>query len=165
MKFNSVKEYFYKLNNRGYQLMMVPLIIFTLFYSQSIMNLPGWVILNQDISRILFFALGILSVIVLTIVQIRTKKQASAIAKEVGLGGKLEKIGTVLTRKMVALSMTVLLMPVALLFTGDRYFGFAFGVLALWYFLQWPTPGRVCRLLSLRGDEKEMVITRGEAFK
>jgi len=91
--------------------------------------------------------------------------KANAIAKEVGLGNKLEKLGTVLTRKMVAISMAVLLMPVALLFTGDSYFGIAFGVLALWYFLQWPTPGRVCKLLLLRGDEKEMVITRGEAFK
>ena len=165
MKFNTVKEYFYKLNNRGYQLMMVPLIIFTFFYSQSIVNLPDLVILSQEISRILFFVLGVLSAIALTIVQVRTKQEASAIAKEVGLGSKLEKLGTVLTRKMVALSMTVLLMPVALLFTGDSYFGVAFGILVLWYFLQWPTPGRVCRLLLLRGDEKEMVITRGEAFK
>jgi hypothetical protein len=165
MKFNSVKEYFYKLNNRGYQLMMMPLIIFTFFYSQSIIKLSGLVILNPEISRILFYAMVVLSVIALTIVQTRTKKMANAIAKEVGLGSKLEKLGTVLTRKMVTLSVAVLLMPVALLFTGDGYFGIAFGVFALWYFLQWPTPGRVCRLLYLRGDEKEMVITRGEAFK
>lgn len=165
MKFNSVKEYFYKLNNRGYQLMMVPLIIFTFFYSQSIVNLPTFVIVNQEISRILFFASSVIILIALTIVQLRTKMKANAIAKEVGLGNKLEKLGTVLTRKMVAISMAVLLMPVALLFTGDSYFGIAFGVLALWYFLQWPTPGRVCKLLLLRGDEKEMVITRGEAFK
>jgi hypothetical protein len=71
----------------------------------------------------------------------------------------------VLTRKMVALSTMVILMPLALLFSGDEYFNIAFGVLVLWFFLQWPTPGRVCRLLKLRGDEKEMVITRGDAFK
>lgn len=165
MKFNSVKEYFYKLNNRGYQLMMMPLIIFTFFYSQSIIKLSGLIILNQEISRILFYPIVVLSVISLTIVQIRTKKKANVIAREVGLGSKLEKLGTVLTRKMVTLSMAVLLMPVALLFTGDTYFSIAFGVFVMWYFLQWPTPGRVCRLLHLRGDEKEMVITRGEAFK
>ena len=165
MKFNSVKEYFYKLNNSGYQLMMVPLIIFTFYYSQSLIKLPRLAILNQETSRILFFALGLSSAIVLTIVQIVTEKKAGVIAKEVGLGIKLEKLGTALTRKLVTLSLTVLLMPLALLFTGDSYFSVAFGVLVLWYFLQWPTPGRVCRLLKLKGDEKEMVISRGEAFK
>ena len=145
--------------------MMAPLIIFTFFYAQSIIKLSGLVILDQEISRILFYALIVLIVIALTIVQIRTKKKANAIAKEVGLGSKLEKLGTVLTRNMVILSMAVLLMPLALLFTGDSYFGIGFGVFVLWYFLQWPTPGRVSRLLQLKGDEKEMVITRGEAFK
>jgi hypothetical protein len=70
-----------------------------------------------------------------------------------------------LIRKMTVLSLIVLLMPLALLFTGYNYFSIAFGVLALWFFVQWPTPGRVCRLLQLRGDEKQMVITRGEAFR
>jgi len=165
MKFNSVKEYFYKLNNTGYQLMMVPLILFTFFYSQSIVNLSGLIIFDQEISRILFFALCGISVLVLTVVQLETKKKANGIAKLVGLGIKLEKLGTLLTRKMTVHAMIILLMPLALLLTGDNYFSMAFGVLLSWFFLQWPTPGRVCRLLQLRGDEREMVITRGEAFK
>ena len=165
MKFNSVKEYFYKLNNTGYQLMMVPLILFTFYYAQSIINLSGMIILNHEISKILFFALCGLSIIALTIVQLKTKNKANAIARQVGLGIKLEKLGALLTRKMLAISILALLMPIALLLTGDSYFSIVFGVLVLWFFLQWPTPRRVCRLLQLRGDEREMVITRGEAFK
>lgn len=165
MKFNSVKEYFYKLNNTGYQLMMVPLILFILFYSQSIIHLSGFTILSQEISRILFYVLCGVSSIALTVVQITTIKSATMIAKEVGLGIKLEKLGTVLKRKMTILSVIILLMPLALLLTGDNYFSLGFGALVIWFFLQWPTPGRVCSLLQLRGDEKEMVLTRGEAFK
>ncbi len=165
MKFNSVKEYFYKLNNMGYQLMMVPLILFTLYYSRLIESLSGVVVLSREIASILFFVLCGLNVIVLTLVQVMTARKARMIAREIGLGIKLEKLGTVLSRKMVAISIMVMLMPLALLITGDDYFSIAFGVAALWFFLQWPTPGRVCRLLQLRGDEKEMVITRGEAFK
>lgn len=165
MKFSSVKEYFYKLNNRGYQLMMVPFILFILFYAQSILNLYSLVFISQEIASILFKALCSISVIALTIVQLSAKRKARMIASEVGLGIKLEKLGTLLIRKMTMISLIVMMMPLALLFTGDTYFSLAFGILVLWFFLQWPTPARVCRLLNLRGDEREMVITRGEAFK
>jgi nitrogen fixation/metabolism regulation signal transduction histidine kinase len=165
MKFSSVKEYFYKLSNTGYQLMMVPFILFIVCNSKSIFDLTALILVKQEMSEILFFASCGLSLMVLTIVQIVTRRKANAIAKEVGLGIKLEKLGTLLKNKMVVLSSLVLFMPLILLFTGDNYFSIVFGVLSLWYFLQWPTPGRVCRLLKLKGDEREMVITRGEAFK
>ncbi len=165
MKFNSVKEYFYKLNTTGYQLMMLPLIPFILHYAQSIVKLPGLILFNEQISGTLFLPVCGLGLITLTTVQIMTKKKANVIAKEVGLGIKLEKLGTLLTLKMVALSIMVLLMPLALLFSGNEYFNISFGVFVLWFFFQWPTPGRVSRLLKLRGDEREMVITRGDAFK
>lgn len=165
MKFNSVREYFFKLNNTGYQLMMVPLVIFTFYYMQSIVDIPDLIFLSEEISRILFYALCGLSLIILTFVQINTHREAKSVSKAVGLGIKLERLADVLKRKMVTISIVVLIMPLALVFTGDNYFSIAFGVFVLWYFLQWPTPGRVCRLLQLKGDEKEMVITRGEAFK
>jgi len=164
MKFNSVKEYFYKLNATGYQLMTVPLIPFILFYAQPIVDFSWLIFFNEPISSILFFWLCGLGIITLTVVQIITIRKANAIASEVGLGIKLEKLGVVLTRKMVALAIPVILMPSVLLLTGNNYFGLAYGVSACWFFLQWPTPGRVCRLLQLRGDEQKMVITRGEAF-
>jgi hypothetical protein len=165
MKFNYVKDYFYQLRNMGYQLMMLPLILFIVFYSQSVIKLPSLTLLNDQLSRIVFYILSGMSAIFLTAVQIKTKRRSNIIAKEVGLGIKLEKLEKVLRRKMKEISAVVLVMPLMLLFTSDDYFSIAFGVLTLWYFLQWPTPGRVCRLLKLRGDEREMVITRGEAFK
>jgi hypothetical protein len=106
-----------------------------------------------------------LNISVLIVVQFVTKKKANGIAREVGLGIKLEKLGSVLRAKMVTLSILILLMPLLLLFTDKNYFAIAFGVLSLWYFLQWPTPARIARLLKLRGDEKTMVLTRGDAFK
>ncbi len=165
MKFNSMKEYFYKLNNTGYQLLMVPIILIILYYSQLLAHLTGLVVLDKAIERVLLMALSGLCLAVLVLAQLLAKRKANAIAKEVGLGIKLEKLGAVLIRKMVALALAIWLMPVALLLTGNGYFSMAFGVLLLWFFLQWPRPNRVCQLLKLRGDEKEMVITRGEAFK
>ncbi len=165
MKFGTVREYFSKLYTMGFQLMMLPLITFILYYAQWIIKMPELVKLDKEISNALLITLGCLSVIVISIVQILTLKKAKQIARVVGLGIKLEKMGSVLKTKMATLSTLILLMPLMLVFTDENYFAIAFVVLSLWYFLQWPTPGRVSRLLKLKGDEKAMVISRGDAFK
>jgi hypothetical protein len=165
MKFGTVREYFSKLNTVGFQLMMMPLILFIVYYSQWIIQMPELVKFSKETSAVLLIGIVSFCIAMLVIVQVSTKKKANKIAKEIGLGIKLEKLGSALKSKMIALSSLILLMPLMLLFTDEGYFAIAFGVLSLWYFLQWPTPGRVARLLKLRGDEKTMVISRGEAFK
>jgi hypothetical protein len=149
----------------GFQLMMIPLVLFIVYYAQWIIKMPELLKFDQETSSTLFLIMGCLCITVLIVIQIITKKKANGIAGEVGLGIKLEKMGSVLKVKMTTLSIMILLMPLMLLFTDENYFAISFGVLSLWYFLQWPTPGRVARLLKLRGDEKTMVITRGDAFK
>lgn len=165
MKFGTVREYFSKLYTMGFQLMMIPLILIIVYYAQWIIKIPELVKFNKEVSNALLFIMGCLNVIVVIVVQILTQKRTNQIANEVGLGIKLEKAGSVLKTKMATLSTMILLMPLLLLFTDENYFAIGFVVLSLWYFLQWPTPGRVSRLLKLKGDEKAMVISRGDAFK
>ena len=164
MKFNSLREYFYRLNTLGLQLTMMPLIIFIFFYSQTLTKL-SFVILNANASWWLLIALVIVSFATLTGVQVYSYRNAKLIAAEVGLGIKLEKLGDVLLKKMKVISVVILLAPCALLVTGNSNFAILFCVLMAWYFVQWPSPGKVSRMLKLKGDEKLMVITRGEAFK
>lgn len=164
MKFNSVKEYFLKLNNTGYQLMMIPLILFIYFYTQSYF-LDSQPLIEPLTGDYLLLSLIVLSVVVLTIVQIKSAKKANRIAAEVGLGIKLEKLGSVLIARMVWKAAITLLMPLGLVVTGNQLFSVLFGITLAWFFLQWPTPGRVSELLKLRGDEREMVLSKGEAFK
>jgi len=164
MKFNSVKEYFLKLNNTGYQLMMVPLILFIYFYTQSYF-LDSQPLIEPPMGDYLLLILIGLSVAVLAIVQIKSAKKANRIATEVGLGIKLEKLGTVLIARMVWKAAITLLMPIGLVVTGNQLFSVLFGITLAWFFLQWPTPGRVSELLKLRGDEREMVLSKGETFK
>lgn len=164
MKFNSVKEYFLKLNNTGYQLMMIPLILFIYFYTQSYFY-DSQPLIEQRLGDYLLWVFIGLSIVVLTIVQIQTAQKANRIASEVGLGIKLEKLGSVLLVRMVWKAVITLLMPLGLVATGNQLFSVLFGITLAWFFLQWPTPGRVANLLKLRGDEREMVMSRGEAFK
>ncbi len=164
MKFNSVKEFFYKLNNTGYQLMMVPLILFIYFYTQSYFY-ESQPLLRQELHNYVFYGLIGVSLIILTIVHVKTGNKSKRIAAEVGLGMKLEKLGSVLITRMVWKAVVIVLMPVGLLATGNQLFSIFFGIALGWFFFHWPTPGRVSDLLKLRGDEREMVLSRGEAFK
>ena len=164
MKFNTGKEYFLKLNNTGYQLMMVPLILFIYFYTQSYFYDSQPLIEPLKGDYLLLILIG-LSVVVLTIVQIKSAKKANRIAMEIGLGIKLEKLGSVLIARMIWKAAITLLMPLGLVVTGNQLFSVLFGITVAWFFLQWPTPSRVSELLKLRGDEREMVLSKGEAFK
>lgn len=165
MKFNSVKEYFYKLNNTGYQLMMVPLILFIGYYSQSYFFDTKLQIEVPGLADYLPFGFLALAIIVLTTVQLRFKKKTRKVASEIGLGIKLEKLGSLLKVRMIWQALVALLMPLGLLLTNDTLFIIFFGLALAWYFIHWPSPTQVAKLLHLRGDEKEMVLSRGEAFK
>ncbi len=165
MKFNSVKEYFYKLNNTGYQLMMVPLIVFIGYYAQSYFFDTKLKIEIPEFVAYLPFAFLGLAVIVLTTVQLIFKNKVRKVASEVGLGIKLEKAGSLLKTRMIWQALVALLMPLGLVLTDEKSFIILFGLTLTWYFLHWPNPTQVSRLLHLRGDEKEMVLSRGEAFK
>lgn len=165
MKFNSVKEYFYKLSNTGYQLMMVPLILFIYFYSQSYFYSHSPILKQQGIIDYLFIAVAVISLFVLTTVQINFAISVKKLINQVGLGLKLEKLGSLLITRMIWLALVTLLMPISLILSGDQMFSIFFAISLAWYFLHWPNPSQVSKLLKLKGDEKEMVLSRGEAFR
>jgi hypothetical protein len=56
-------------------------------------------------------------------------------------------------------------MAAGLFLTGSEWFAIYFLGLVVWLVFQWPSPRRVSKDLKLRGDEKQMVLTKGEAFK
>jgi hypothetical protein len=165
MKFNSVKEYFYKLNNTGYQLMMVPLLAFIYHYASAYaFNTP---VLITDTLLIHFILIGVIAVVLLTltVVHFFVRTRAATISTQIGLGLKLEQLGSVLMKRLITLAVATLTMPVGLVLTHHTGFTMGFVILLAWFFLNWPTPTQVSNLLKLKGDEKEMVLSKGEAFK
>lgn len=164
MKFNSVKEYFYKLTNMGYQAMMVPLILFIFFYTKLLFFASKPLIENTNQHLYWLIGFAAFGVLVLTSVHILSYRKAKAISREVGLGIKLEKLGTVLMRRILWQAGVVTGMPIGLVLTGHAGFSVLFGVFMLFYFLNWPTPKQVARLLALKGDERVLVINKGEGF-
>lgn len=164
MKFNSVKEYFYRLNNTGYQLMMVPLIIFIYYYA-SIYTTSLRLELTEKVIYYVLLATSVFTVIVLTTVHFYVRSAAEKLTKLVSLGLKLEKLGSVLVKRLVVLALVALCMPAGLVLTHHNGFAIGFVFTLVWYFINWPTPTQISNLLRLKGDEKEMVLSKGEAFK
>ncbi|MBX2896662.1 MAG: hypothetical protein KF763_14550 [Cyclobacteriaceae bacterium] len=165
MKFNSVKEYFLRLNNTGYQLMMVPMILFIYHYaSVYAFTTRVWI---TDLAIVHYLLIGVitLSLISLTVVHFFVRSRAIKISVQTGLGLKLEQLGSVLMQRLIVLALITLAMPVGLVLTHHIGFAIGFAMLLVWFFLHWPTPTQVCSLLKLKGDEKEMVLSKGEAFK
>jgi len=165
MKFNSVKEYFLRLNNTGYQLMMVPLIVFIYHYASAYAFTTWLWITDVAIINYLLIGMATLSLIVLTVVHFFVRARAIKISGQTGLGLKLEQLGNVLIQRLIVLALMTLAMPIGLVLTHHIGFTIGFIVLLVWFFLHWPTPTQVSNLLKLKGDEKEMVLSKGEAFK
>lgn len=164
MKFNSVKEYFLRLNNTGYQLMMVPLIVF-IFHYASIYTTTFQLKLTSVIIQYMLLGVGVTAAVVLTVVHFYVRSASRKIAQLTGLGIKLERIGNVLLTRLLVLASVVLIMPVCQVLTHHIGFAIGFMVTLGWYFINWPRPSQVSNLLQLKGDEKEMVLSKGEAFR
>lgn len=165
MKFNSIKEYFYRLTNSGYQRMMLPLILFTVYFGQSGFMLLEPFLSNEILVNTVLYGVVAFTIVSLTTVQIVFYYKCKSIAKEIGLGLKLEHYGDEALKKMNWIAATAAVVPITLFVTGDTRLAIIFAVVFVWFFLQWPTPKTVARQLRLKSDERKMVISRGEAFK
>jgi hypothetical protein len=164
MKFNSLKEYFYKLQIRGYQFMMLPLIVLIFAYLQTLTKF-SFILFDEDTSQLILVVFSGYILVALVILDFVIKGYVKRIIKLIGLGIKLEKIGTLISVKLFILAFHNLLAAICLLVTNNIYFALLFVLLLIWYFLQWTTPASVCKILQLKGDEREMIISRGDAFK
>ncbi|MBS1559430.1 MAG: hypothetical protein JST69_11965 [Bacteroidetes bacterium] len=165
MNFSSLKEYFYRLYNYGLIMMLIPmvgfLVVYYLFLSQQWFALID----NALVNSFLWKLFALLIFIMLTIVHWQSVKSYTRIASRLGLGQKLEEYYWVVRSKINSYVWAGSLLLIGFFCTAHQGFSTSFGVVILWAVLQWPTPRKVCRQLKLRGDEREMVITKGEAFR
>ncbi len=165
MNFSSIKEYFYKLYNFGMMMMLMPLVMFLFIYY---LLLSGWVapiIQDESAMDTLLIAFPTIALATLTIVHLAGAKKFKFISTQVGLSKKLDLYFPIVKMKTRAALSLSLMMAVGLFFTGHEWFSIYFTVIVFWFLLQWPTPRKLCHNLKLKGDEREMVISKGEAFK
>jgi hypothetical protein len=164
MNSSSLREYFYKLANRCYLLILLPLGVFIYLYYQFESKKITPYIKDESITLIILAGIVVLSLIYLTTVHWLSRKRLKKYSAEVGLGRKLDRYYEIVMFRYSACSSSSLMMALGLLFTGNELFGIFFMGILLWIMLQWPTTKRTCRDLDLKGDEYEMVLFKKDKF-
>jgi hypothetical protein len=143
---------------------MLPLIVLIFAYLQTLTKF-SFILFDEEASKLILIVFCGYILVTLITLHLVTKKYVKRLTKLIGLGIKLEKLGAILSIKLFILAFQNLLAAIGLLVTDNIHFALLFGLLIIWYFLQWITPSSVSKMLQLKGDEKEMVLTRGEVFK
>ena len=166
MNFNSLAEYFYKLYNICLLLMLLPLAVFlTLYYMLDAGKLISVISPDHALSGLLVLLFPLFIVLELTIVHLVLQKKLVPTQSELSLGTRLDQYYSFVLIKSGGAAFVGILMAVGLYLTGRGLFSAYFLLVLVWIFIQWPTPRKVSKDLKLKGDEQEMVLTKGEAFK
>jgi hypothetical protein len=160
----TLKEYFYKLYNRGMLMMLLPIAEFLAIYYLILSGFLVPIVYDELLVIMLLVLFPIAVLTILTIVQLEINKRLKKISEEPSLGRKLDLYYPIAKRKIKSLVWVSLLLGVGFFFTADDRFSIYFGGIILWYAWQWPSPRKVARDLKLKGDEREMVISRGDSF-
>ena len=164
MNFSSLKEYFYKLGNRCYLLVLLPLAVFIYLFRQLMTRQIGPIIQDEPLADIIILTLCVFSLVNLTTVHGVSVQRLKKYAAELGLGRKLDRYHEIVLFRIAASSASSLMMAVGLLLTGSELFGVLFMGILLWTLFQWPTSKKACRDLQLKGDEYEMVLYKKDKF-
>jgi len=165
MNFNSLKEYFYTLYNACLLRLLIAMGLFLAIYYMSLSGIVSPYIQEKELIDFLKYAYLALMLITLTIVHLVISRKLKHDAEVAGLGNKLDLYYSVVQIRMKSLLSISFFLAAGLLFTSHEWFSIYFGLIMLWFVMQWPTPRKVAGQLKLKGDERTMVITRGEAFR
>lgn len=165
MNFTSIKEYFYKLYNICYVLVLAPLAVFLFLYYQ--MQVEKILPFIQDQNTLLKVERGLLLLapIVLTTVHLYLRKRLVKVGKEVGLGDKMDLYFPLALLRTAMGSFVTFLMSIGFYLTGSIWCAVACCVTMLWIAWQWPSPKRFCNDLSVRNDERELMLKSKDSFK
>lgn len=149
MKFITIGQYFYALYSALLLILLLPIFAFILsylFFEKASASSPA-----------LLFAFAGLAACDCLISFILFNKKIKSIRNHQGLRLKLEKYFRITIVRYILIMTGCLLLAYGFYLSGTDYFTVMFaGNLAL-LGVVWPTPGKVCRDLKLRGDEREMV--------
>ena len=164
MIFTSIKEYFYKLYNICYILVLVPLALFLFLYFQSQAEKILPVIQDQVLLLVINSGLFLSALIGLVSGHIYLGKQFAIAKKDVGLGDKMDRYFPLALVRISLGSLSAFFMNIGFFLTGSLYFAIAFALVMFWIWWQWPTPKRFCDDLSVRNDERELMLKSKDAF-
>lgn len=159
MKYNSLREYFYKLNNRLFALTLIPLLVFVILYWQiQEGNLYSPFYFEETINKVLMIVLGAVIILDWMISFFYFDKRLKFIKRIQSLGVRLESYYSLTIFRFVIILSGSIASAICFSLTENQYFtiiGIANLIVLL---LLWPRVSKVCSDLQLKGDERTLVF-------
>ena len=158
MKFNTLREYFYKLHNLLYMALLPPLLLFAYFY----LEYQGTLLTTSTFSiTVVLVASSFLLILLYGLYY--TRKRVLTIRKEPSLRVMLEAYADILKVRFFSVGGASLVLLVGFLIIHDPLFVALFVVSLIVFSVFWPTSRRVANDLKLKGDARTMVIQKKES--
>ena len=159
MKYNSIREYFYKMYTLLFAIILAPLIVFLIIYWLIIQEeIRGPFYLDESTTQILLLLLG--GVVIMDWIGslMVFGKGISSIISVPSLGDRLDKYYRYTLVRFSIVATGTLTLAVGFYLTEDQMFTVIAGGSMLLLLMFWPFPSKVCRDLKLKGDERTLVF-------
>jgi hypothetical protein len=154
MKFTSLQEYFYKLQNLLFVLILMPLVVFVCLFINAPATTFSSGIMQPDLVANLLMIVVVFEWVAMTFL---FRKKVLLLSKAVALSTKLDGYYNITIVRFSVGVASCLLLAGGFYITKNSFFIAVFGCLIILLFTVWPRPAKVCRDLRLKGDELEMV--------
>lgn len=159
INFSSLREYFYKLHNRLYAIVLIPLLVFVVLYWQmQTGSIQGVLKGNEDLTQIILIVLSflVLSDWIISVFMFRRGLKATRTLDS--LGKKLDRYYSFTLLRFALVVSGSLGLAIGFYLTESQFFTLFFVLSLAMLLLLWPTPSKVCNDLQLKGDERTLVF-------
>lgn len=158
MKYNSIREYFYKIQNLLYVFILTPLVALVVLYWQFLGgNLHGPLYGELMTSQILLVSMGVIVFSDWMISFVVFNKKLQSIRKIQSLGARLDQYYAVTIMRFAIILSGSMVLAVGFYLTENQSFSIMAISNLLLVLVCWPLPSKVCNDLRLKGDERTLI--------
>lgn len=159
MHYSSLREYFYKLHNLVYGIVLIPLLAFVVLYWQMQMgNIEGILKEDEYLNQLLLVVLTFLVLLDWGASILLFNKGIKATRTLDSLGKKLNRYYLFTLLRFALVVSGSIGLAIGFYLTENPLFTILFVSSFALLLLFWPTPSKVCDDLQLKGDERTLVL-------
>ncbi|MCE2733348.1 MAG: hypothetical protein LW821_08295 [Flammeovirgaceae bacterium] len=159
MKYNSINEYFLKMQRRHSLPVFLPAIAFMVIYYLKLMDYDLPVQENFN-SFLVVIGLVVFSFFDALLVMILFKVMVRRLLKKVSLGVRMDGYAQWSIIRFFVIYSGSWLFVLSFLFSGFEWLSVAFLLHFLFYFVTWPSRERLCKDLKLTQAEREVIYSK-----
>lgn len=160
MKFSSLREYFQKLHNILYVIILAPVLSFGYVYLEAgygAQDMPA-----PDPGDVLSYLLLLGLASLLAVATATFSRKLKVIRSIESITDRLKAYARATIIRFVLTAAAAFLGVGGLLFTANPVHAGLFVFLMILASFWWPSPGKLCRDLRLGGEEREWVMRKGD---